>query len=128
MNHPLVDRIRRGDRRALARALSYLADEHPDSTELLEALYPFADRARVVGFTGAPGAGKSTLVDALITHLRSLGQTVGVLAVDPSSPFTGGSLLGDRVRMAAHSGDPGVFIRSVSNRGYQGGMAFATRD
>ncbi|WAH36890.1 methylmalonyl Co-A mutase-associated GTPase MeaB [Alicyclobacillus dauci] len=128
MSHALVDRIRQGDRRALARVLSYLADDHPEKETLLEALYPFSDRARIVGFTGAPGAGKSTLVDQVIKHLRSLDQTVGVLAVDPSSPFTGGSLLGDRVRMAHHSGDPGVFIRSVSNRGYQGGMASATRE
>ncbi|MFB5190995.1 methylmalonyl Co-A mutase-associated GTPase MeaB [Alicyclobacillus fastidiosus] len=128
MSHPLVERIVQGDRRALARALSYLTDGHPDKDALLEALYPHADRARVVGFTGAPGAGKSTLVNQLIAHLRKSGQVVGVLAVDPSSPFTGGSLLGDRVRMGDHSGDPGVFIRSVSNRGHRGGMAAATRE
>lgn len=128
MSHPLVAGVFRRDRRALARSLSFIADDHPDKDVLLEAFYPFANRARIVGFTGAPGAGKSTLVDQVIRHLRDLGETVGVLAVDPASPFTGGSLLGDRVRMANHSGDVGVFIRSVSNRGRQGGMAAATRE
>lgn len=128
MSHPLVTGVMQGDRRALARVLSYIADQHPDKDLILEALYPLADRARVIGFTGAPGAGKSTLVDQVIAHLRKLGQKVGVLAVDPASPFTGGSLLGDRVRMSHHSGDSGVFIRSVSNRGATGGMAAATRE
>lgn len=128
MEHPLVALIRKQDRRALARALTYIVDEHEEKDWLLDSLHPYASGARVVGFTGSPGAGKSTLVDQVIRYLRDQGEIVGVLAVDPSSPFSGGSLLGDRVRMNRHSGDPGVFIRSVSNRGARGGMAFATRE
>lgn len=120
--HPLVNRIAQGDRRAVARALTLIENDAEGKQELLEGLYPFAGRAQVIGFTGSPGAGKSTLVDRIISHLRRQGLRVGVLAVDPSSPFTGGALLGDRVRMTSHSADPGVYIRSVGSRGSLGGL------
>ena len=126
--HILVERIVRGDRRAVARALSIIENDGDDKPDLMESLYPFAGRAQVIGFTGSPGAGKSTLVDRVITNLRQRGQRVGVLAVDPSSPFTGGALLGDRVRMTAHSADPGVYIRSVGSRGGLGGLGKSTGD
>ncbi|MDQ0189459.1 methylmalonyl Co-A mutase-associated GTPase MeaB [Alicyclobacillus cycloheptanicus] len=126
--HPLVQRIFAGDRRAVARALTIIENDGPDKRALLKDLYPSAGRAHVVGFTGAPGAGKSTLVDQVITHLRKAGLSIGVLAVDPSSPFTGGALLGDRVRMTRHSADPGVYIRSMGSRGSMGGLAAASRE
>jgi LAO/AO transport system kinase len=124
--HPLAERLVRGDVRALARALTVLENDAEDKRELLQSLYPYAGRAHVVGFTGSPGAGKSTLVDSVIAHVRGLGLRVGVLAVDPSSPFSGGALLGDRVRMLRHSGDPGVYIRSMGSRGSLGGLAKST--
>lgn len=124
--HPLLDRIRSGDRRAVARALTILENGGADKLPLLRGLYPFIGQAHVVGVTGAPGAGKSTLVDQIIRVLRASGTQVGVLAVDPSSPFSGGALLGDRVRMAQHSGDAGVYIRSMSSRGSPGGLAQST--
>lgn len=110
----LLDSVRAGDRRALARAITRL--------ERGETLYE-ASPQRVVGITGPPGAGKSTLVDAIVRRLRRAGETVAVLAVDPSSPVTGGAILGDRIRMQDHAGDPGVYIRSMSNRGHLGGLA-----
>jgi len=121
-----VSAVRRGDRRAVARALSRVENE--TECHLADALYPFTGRAHVVGITGAPGSGKSTLVSALTRVFRGTGRRVGVLAVDPSSPFTGGAVLGDRVRMGAHSGDEGVFIRSMASRGRVGGLAQATGD
>ncbi|MCL6515867.1 methylmalonyl Co-A mutase-associated GTPase MeaB [Alicyclobacillus sp.] len=124
--HPLAERLVRGDTRALARALTILENDLEGKRGLLKSLYPYAGRAHVVGFTGAPGAGKSTLVDRVIGHLRERGLTVGVLAVDPSSPFSGGALLGDRVRMLRHSGDSGVYIRSMGSRGSLGGLAKST--
>jgi LAO/AO transport system kinase len=126
--HPLADKVVNGDKRAAARALTLIENDADDKRELLRSLSRFAGRAHVVGFTGSPGVGKSTLVDQVIAHLRSRGQKVGVLAVDPSSPFTGGALLGDRVRMLRHSADPDVFIRSMGSRGSLGGLAKASRE
>jgi LAO/AO transport system kinase len=117
-----------GSRRALARALTWVENEHPDSAALLSTLYPHGGRAWVVGITGAPGTGKSSLVTALALRLRQQGETVAILAVDPTSPFTGGAILGDRIRMRDLSGDSGVFIRSMATRGSLGGLARTTRD
>ena len=124
----LAGRVRRGDPRALARALSLVEDESPHAAALVAALYPHTGRAWTIGVTGPPGAGKSTLVDGLAGLLRASGGTVGILAVDPSSPFTGGAVLGDRVRMQRHAGDAGVFIRSMATRGHLGGLARATTE
>jgi GTPase len=123
-----ADRVRAGDRKALARALSLVEDESPAGRALIAALYPHTGRAWTLGVTGPPGAGKSTLVDRLAAALRRRGDTVGILAVDPTSPFTGGAILGDRVRMQGHAGDAGVFIRSMATRGHLGGLARATGD
>jgi LAO/AO transport system kinase len=122
----LVDGVRAGDVRALARVISLVEDGAPDASELLAALYPHSGRSLVVGVTGPPGSGKSTLVDRLAAHLRREKRTVGIVAVDPSSPFTGGAILGDRIRMQEHAVDPGVFIRSMATRGHLGGLASAT--
>ncbi len=124
----LIDRLLRREPRALARAISRLEDGGPEQRHLVARLYPKTGNARVIGLTGPPGAGKSTLVDRLTRHLRARGETVAVLAVDPTSPFTGGALLGDRIRMQGHYTDPGVFIRSMATRGTMGGLARATRD
>ncbi|MBX9878781.1 MAG: methylmalonyl Co-A mutase-associated GTPase MeaB [Candidatus Obscuribacterales bacterium] len=117
-----------GNRRALARALSIVEDGGPQATELVRSLFSHAGRAHLIGITGSPGVGKSTLVDALIAAIRRSGLRVGVLAVDPSSPFTGGAILGDRIRMQEHTMDKDVFIRSMANRGHAGGTALATYD
>jgi LAO/AO transport system kinase len=122
----LVAGIRAGDRRALARGISLVEDGDPLAVELVGALYPETGRAYVVGMTGPPGVGKSTLVGALVKHARGLGKTVGVITVDPSSPFTAGALLGDRIRLSEHFLDPEVFIRSMGTRGHTGGLAEAT--
>ena len=122
----LVEQARQRNARAVGRLLSLVEDESPSLPELMAALAPYAGRAHVVGITGAPGVGKSTSTSALVTELRRQGRTVGVLAVDPSSPFSGGALLGDRVRMSEHSTDPGVFIRSMASRGHLGGLAWTT--
>jgi LAO/AO transport system kinase len=119
----LVARLRSGDRRAAARAISIVEDEAEGATDLVQALYPHVGRARRMGITGPPGAGKSTLVQAIALELRGRGQTVGVVAVDPTSPFTGGALLGDRIRMDKVATDPGVFIRSMASRGSLGGLS-----
>jgi LAO/AO transport system kinase len=124
----LADRVRAADPRALARALSVVENEGPGAASLLAALHAQTGRAWSLGVTGPPGAGKSTLVDQLVTLYRRREQTVGVIAVDPTSPFTGGAILGDRVRMQAHAGDPGVFIRSMATRGHLGGLASTTAD
>lgn len=122
----LAERVRAGDRRAIARAISRIEDEDPSSEALVAALWPFTGRARVIGVTGPPGVGKSTLVGALVSEIRRRGDTVGVVAVDPSSPFTQGAVLGDRVRLVEHDTDDGVFFRSMGSRGRLGGVAEAT--
>lgn len=124
----LAERVLGGDSRAIARAMSLVEDETPAGAALIAQLYPRTGHAYLVGVTGAPGAGKSTLVDRLTAEIRGSGQTVGIVAVDPTSPFTGGAILGDRVRMGAHARDPGVFIRSMATRGHLGGLARATSD
>jgi LAO/AO transport system kinase len=122
----LVSRAREGDPRAVARLISLVEDESPLLREVTAALAPHTGRARIVGITGAPGVGKSTSTSALVGRLRAAGQRVGVLAVDPSSPFSGGALLGDRVRMQDHALDPEVYIRSMASRGHLGGLAWTT--
>ncbi|HEX2254154.1 MAG TPA: methylmalonyl Co-A mutase-associated GTPase MeaB [Thermoanaerobaculia bacterium] len=124
----LVAQVLAGRRRALARAISAVERGGAERAELIRRVYPQTGRARVVGVTGPPGAGKSTLVDRLVRHLREAGQTVAVLAIDPTSPFSGGALLGDRVRMQHHYLDEGVFIRSMATRGAMGGLARASHD
>ena len=124
----LAERVFAGDARGIARAISLIEDESPAGAELVRAIYPRTGRAYLVGVTGPPGAGKSTLVDRMTTELRKAGQTVGIVAVDPTSPFSGGAILGDRVRMGTHFGDEGVFIRSMATRGNLGGLARATSD
>jgi LAO/AO transport system kinase len=122
----LSARVLDGDPRALARAISLVEDEAPQGAELVRQIFPHTGRAYLIGITGAPGSGKSTLVDRLTAEIRTKSQTVGVVAVDPTSPFSGGAILGDRVRMQAHAGDAGVFIRSMATRGHLGGLARAT--
>ena len=124
----LGDRVLAGEARAIARAISLIEDDDPAAAPLIRTLFPHTGRATLVGITGPPGAGKSTLVDRLVTGARAAGETVGVIAVDPTSPFTGGSILGDRLRMQAHAADPEVFIRSMATRGHLGGLARTTSD
>ncbi len=122
----LVARARDGEARAVARLISLVEDASPLLRDVAAALAPHTGHAQVLGLTGAPGVGKSTTTTALVRALRAAGRRVGVLAVDPSSPFSGGALLGDRVRMQDHAGDPGVYIRSMASRGHLGGLAWAT--
>jgi LAO/AO transport system kinase len=124
----LDQRVLDGDPRAVARAISLIEDEAPAAADLIRRIFPSTGRAYLVGVTGPPGSGKSTLVDRITTELRAAGKTVGVIAVDPTSPYTGGAILGDRVRMQAHAGDSGVFIRSMATRGHLGGLARATSE
>jgi len=124
----LADRLRAGDPRAIARAISIIEDERPEAAALVREIFPHTGQAYLIGVTGPPGAGKSTLVDKLTAEVRRAGERVGILAVDPTSPFTGGAILGDRVRMQTHYEDPGVFIRSMATRGQLGGLARATSD
>jgi LAO/AO transport system kinase len=124
----LAARVRAGDLRALARAISVIENEGSPAAALVAALHPHTGQGAIVGLTGAPGAGKSTLADRLAVDWRARGRRVGIIAVDPTSPFTGGALLGDRVRMQQHAGDEGVFIRSMATRGQLGGLARATAD
>src|SRR6478735_2017706 len=122
---PLIERLLAGDKRALARAISLVEDDDPEGWELVRAAYPHTGKAQVVGFTGPPGAGKSTLIGALVKHKRAEDRDVAVLSIDPSSPFRGGALLGDRIRLTEHFLDPGVYIRSMATRGALGGLAEA---
>ena len=122
----LVERMLKGDRLALARLITQVENRTAAVPAIMKTVYPRARSAYVLGITGPPGAGKSTVVDRLTAHLRASGATVGIVAVDPSSPFTGGAVLGDRIRMQAHALDPGVFIRSMATRGSLGGLARAT--
>jgi LAO/AO transport system kinase len=124
----LVDRVLAGDPRAIARAITLIEDESPAGAALVRGIFARTGRAYLIGVTGPPGAGKSTLVDKLTAAIRTTGRTVGVVAVDPTSPFTGGAILGDRVRMQTHAGDAGVFIRSMATRGHLGGLAQATSE
>lgn len=123
----IAEKVVAGDVRTVARLIRDIDDGMPHVREVLKALFPHTGRAYVIGITGAPGVGKSTLVDQMISHLRKRGKTVGVLAVDPTSPFSGGAILGDRVRMQRHSMDEGVFIRSLATRGHFGGLTQSTR-
>jgi LAO/AO transport system kinase len=125
-----IDQIRSGDPRALARAISTVENRTPGWAELLKALFPRTGRARIIGLTGAPGAGKSTLVDQLARLYRTSHEkhAVGIIAVDPTSPYTGGAILGDRIRMQDHFSDPGIYIRSMATRGSLGGLARTTAD
>src|SRR5215468_1926484 len=125
---PWIERLRAGDARALARAITTVENRGPESGELLKALFPHSGQARMIGLTGAPGAGKSTLVNQLAKHYRRAGKTLGIIAVDPTSPYTGGAILGDRIRMQDHHGDPGIYIRSMATRGSLGGLARTTAD
>lgn len=122
----LVDRARKGDPRAVARLITLVENAAPELRTVMAALAPLAGDAQIVGLTGAPGVGKSTTTGALVAAFRRVGKRVGVLAVDPSSPFTGGALLGDRVRMQDHATDPDVYIRSMASRGHLGGLSWAT--
>ena len=124
----IVNRIIQGDRRAAARAMRWVEDDLPEAREVLKAIYPHCGRAYVIGITGPPGGGKSTLVDQLIEALCNEDKTVGVVAIDPTSPFSGGAILGDRIRMQRHSGDERVFVKSLATRGHLGGLSKSTDD
>jgi LAO/AO transport system kinase len=121
----LAERLLRGDKRALARGISLVEDDDPAGWALIRDIYPHTGNASIIGFTGPPGAGKSTLIGALVRRQRALDRQVGVLSIDPSSPFRGGALLGDRIRLSEHFLDPGVYIRSMATRGALGGLAEA---
>ncbi|HDZ36099.1 MAG TPA: methylmalonyl Co-A mutase-associated GTPase MeaB [Thermococcus sp.] len=124
----LIERMLNGDKRATARLITLVENDEEKAREIISKIYPYTGNAYIVGITGPPGAGKSTLLDKLIRVAREEGKVVGVIAIDPTSPFTGGALLGDRIRMQRHSTDPGVFIRSMATRGSLGGLAKATSD
>jgi len=124
----LAGRVLTGDARAIARAISLIEDEDPAGADVVRTVFGRTGRAYLIGVTGPPGAGKSTLVDRLVTAFRAQKLSVGVIAVDPTSPFSGGAVLGDRLRMQAHAGDEGVFIRSMATRGHLGGLSRATGD
>ena len=128
MTPTLAERVLAGEARAVARAISLIEDDDPGGADLVRALFSHTGRAFLIGVTGPPGAGKSTLVDRLCAEIRRSGSTVGVIAVDPTSPFTGGAVLGDRLRMQSHAADEGVFVRSMATRGHLGGLARATAD
>ena len=128
MSDSLAERVLAGEVRAASRLMRRIDDEEPSATADLQKLFPRTGRAYVLGITGSPGAGKSTLTDRVVARFRAQGLSVGVLAVDPTSPFSGGAILGDRIRMQAHASDPGVFIRSLATRGSLGGLSRATGD
>lgn len=128
MTLTLAERVLAGEPRAIARAISLIENDDPTAGDLVARIFSRTGRAYLIGVTGPPGAGKSTLVDRLLTELRAANQSVGVIAVDPTSPFTGGAVLGDRVRMQQHAGDSHVFVRSMATRGHLGGLARATGD
>src|SRR5256885_1186982 len=131
MSQPLeqwAQRVCAGDVRALSRAITAIENHQPEAEELLRLLFPRTGKAYLAGITGAPGTGKSTLVDRLSAHYRARQEQVGVIAVDPTSPYSGGAILGDRIRMQGHAGDTGVFIRSMATRGFLGGLARATAE
>lgn len=123
-----ADQIRAGDIRAVSRAITAVEDHGPEAEEIIGEIFPDTGRSFVIGVTGAPGTGKSTLVDKLAAHYRAQSHRVGIIAVDPTSPYTGGAILGDRIRMQGHAGDSGIFIRSMATRGFLGGLARATGD
>jgi len=123
-----AEQIRAGEVRAVSRAITSIEDHDPRAEILLQHIFPDTGRSFVIGVTGAPGTGKSTLVDRLAAYYRSQGDRVGIIAVDPTSPFTGGAILGDRIRMQGHASDPGIFIRSMATRGFLGGLARTTGD
>src|SRR6202166_3849431 len=123
-----AEEVRAGDVRALSRAITAIENHDANAEPLLRALFPHTGEAYLIGVTGAPGTGKSTLVDRLAAHYRKQGEAVGVIAVDPTSPYTGGAILGDRIRMQGHAGDAGMFIRSMATRGFLGGLARATAE
>jgi LAO/AO transport system kinase len=123
-----IEHILQGDVRTAARLMRDLDDRRPEAIEALKLLFPHTGKAYITGITGNPGAGKSTVVDAMIAHYRAAGERVGVVCVDPTSPFSGGAILGDRIRMQRHALDPGVFIRSLATRGYLGGLSRSTFD
>ena len=127
-NHPLLEGVLAGRSRAMAQAISLVESNDPQAARLLADVYPATGRARIIGITGSPGAGKSTLVASLAKHYRAQQKRIGIIAVDPTSPFTGGAILGDRIRMTELYTDRGVFIRSMATRGFLGGLAKATND
>lgn len=122
----LAQELIKGNHRAIARAISLAENNRTAAQEMMKKIFPYTGKSLVVGVTGSPGSGKSTLVDQMVVHLREEGKKIGIVAVDPSSPFTGGAILGDRIRMMQHSTDPDVFIRSMAARGHLGGLAKAT--
>jgi LAO/AO transport system kinase len=126
--HTWAQQIRNGEIRAISRAITAIENHAPEAEPLLQALFPQTGGAYLTGVTGAPGTGKSTLVDRLAAHYRQQDQRVGIVAVDPTSPYTGGAILGDRIRMQSHAGDNGIFIRSMATRGFLGGLARATAE
>ena len=126
--HAFVERVRSGEVRALARAITEIENNSAQAARLMKALFPYSGNATVIGLTGSPGAGKSTLVDQLAREYRKEEKTIGIIAVDPTSPYTGGAILGDRIRMQAHHADTGIYIRSMATRGFLGGLAPATAD
>ena len=123
-----IEQIRAGNPRALARAITAVENRDERAHELLKGIFEHSGNARILGVTGSPGAGKSTLVDALAREYRKQGKTIGIVAVDPTSPFSGGAILGDRIRMSSHHADPGIFIRSMATRGALGGLSHTTAD
>src|SRR6188768_217256 len=124
----LLESISKGDVRSLARAITRVENRSADATKLLQRIYPLTGKSQIIGITGSPGSGKSSLVDRLASHYRRKNNTLAIVAVDPSSPFSGGAVLGDRIRMNALATDPAVFIRSMATRGHLGGLASATAD